>query len=142
MTHVKNLSSDQKKCHLRNLTALAMKDGKLAQSERDLLEVIAREWGFSQKEMDAVAAHPNTIEFKIPGDPDARFHMLYDFIEMMIIDGELKNVERELCEAMTERLGFPQTAIRTIINGILEGNRNLSDPDDIRAGLRRKILGH
>ena len=130
---------EQRKCHLRNLAALAMKDGKMAQSEKELLEVVAREWGLSSKEVHAIAEHPNEIEFIVPESADTRFALLYDVVEMAIIDGELKNVERDICDAMAQRMGFPPDTVRTIINGILEGNRNLSDPDDIRESVHRKL---
>jgi uncharacterized tellurite resistance protein B-like protein len=140
MINVRNLGIDQRKNHLRNLAVLAMKDGRLAPSEKQLLEVVAREWGLSQKDMSAIAANPDQAEFAIPDDREARFRIMYDFVEMMIIDGEMKLSEKQLCEAMTARLGFPLAAIRTIIDGILEGNRSLTDPDDIRESVRRKVM--
>ncbi len=140
MINIKQLSLDQKRSHLRNLASLAMKDGKLAQNEKRLLEMLAREWGLSQKDASIIGAKPDELTFVIPDDRDVRFRILYDFVEMMIIDGEMKIVEKQICEAMTERLGLPQTAVRTIIDGILDGNRMQTDSDEIRERLRRKLV--
>ncbi len=130
---------EQRKSHLRNLAAVAIKDGRLDRKEKDLLEVMAREWGLSMDEVRAIGEHPNEIEFIVPDSPDTRFSMLYDVVEMAIIDGELKKVERDICDAMAHRLGFQADAVRTIINGILEGNRSLTDPEDIRKATRQKL---
>lgn len=132
-------TSEQRKSHLRNLIALAMKDGKLDRKEKDLLEIVAQEWGLSPDEVSTIEAHPNDIEFAVPDSADTRFAMLYDTVEMAIIDSELKITERDICDALAHRLGFPMDAVRTIINGILEGNRMLSPPDDIRKAVRRKL---
>ena len=90
-------------------------------------------------EVGAIEAHPNDIEFVVPDSADTRFAMLYDTVEMAIIDGELKITERDICDALAHRLGFPTNAVRTIINGILEGNSNVADPDDIRKAVRQKL---
>ncbi len=135
----KTYTPEQRKSHLRNLAALAMKDGRLDRKEKDLLEVMAREWGLSTDEVRTIGEHPNEIEFVVPDSPETCFAMLYDVVEMAIIDGELKKMERDICDAMAHRLGFQADAVRIIINGILEGNRNLTDPEDIRKATRLKL---
>ena len=135
----KTYTPEQRKSHLRNLIALAMKDGQLDRREKDLLEIIAQEWGLSSDEIGVIEADPNKIEFVVPDSPDTRFAMLYDTVEMAIIDGELKRAELDICDALAHRLGFPAHAIRTIIDGILEGNKNVAAPDEIRKSVRRKL---
>lgn len=140
MSIIRNLTPEEKKSHFRNVAVIAYKDGDIGSTEKQLLEIIAREWELTPEEMAAVETAPDSIEFKPPEDVNMRFYELYDLVHIAIIDGKLKACEQEVCIPLAEALGFNQNAVRTIIDGILEGNRVLRDPEEIRESLREKIL--
>ncbi|NCC52407.1 MAG: TerB family tellurite resistance protein [Spartobacteria bacterium] len=140
MSTIKSLSPEERKSHFHNVAVLAIKDGSIQPQERRLLECIARDWDVSDAEIKEVEEHPDSIPFVVPKDRNLCFQQLYDLVEMMIIDGEMKQTEKQLCEALAERLGFKPEAIRTIINGILEGNKTLRKTEDIQRALRTELL--
>jgi len=140
MSTIKSLSAEERKSHFHNVAVLAIKDGKIHPQERRLLECIAKDWALTDDEIKEVESNPDSIKFVVPEDPDFRFLQLYDLVEMMIIDGEMKIAEKELCAALAERLGFEQEAIATIIQGIIEGNKAMRKTEEIQNDLRAKLL--
>jgi uncharacterized tellurite resistance protein B-like protein len=135
------LSLDERRSHLRNLVALAAKDGVIRDEERAVLVYVAGRMGLSDTDMDDAINRPDEIHMSFPADRTVSFHQLYDLTEMMIIDGEVRKVERELCTSFAIRLGFKPEDINVVIQAILTGNRSGASEEDIRAGLLKKLVG-
>lgn len=139
MPDFSHLTLDERKSHFRNLVAAASKDGVVGYEERVALAYAARKWGLQQADADQITAKPEAVPLILPASREARFHQLYDVVEMMMIDGEIKRVEREMCTALSTRLGFAPTIVDTIKRAILDGNRAGLTEDKIQADLLRRI---
>lgn len=135
----KRLSPAGKLSHFRNLVVMALKDGKLAAPERDMLTILANKWGLTPAQASEVLGKSDRIALTVPKDEDTRFQQLFDITEMMIIDGVVGAKEKELCAGLAKELGFDRKAIDVIIEEILSGNRLLRSEDQIQGAIRSRL---
>jgi hypothetical protein len=135
----KKLSEAEKLSHFRNLVIMAMKDGKIADEERDMLAFLAEKWGLSSDQAGQVLTSPESVQLALPEDPNLRFQQLYDLTEMMIIDGVMGAQEKQLCIEFAQGLGFGAPTIAIIVEEILEGNRLLRSEEAIQAAIRLRM---
>jgi hypothetical protein len=136
-----NLSPDEKKQHLKNLVALAVQDEKLDLAEKQILHYISLKWNIPAKQVEAACANPlhEAGAANLPKAKDARFQVLFDFVDLMIADTAVGSKERAFCDRMAQRLGFGSQAVGTIQAAILEANRKGTPVEDIHAGLLAKL---
>jgi len=140
MSFAKNMSAEERKSHLRNLVSMSAKDGVLKEEEKSVLAYVAKKWNLSDAEISEVTKNPNSVKVSFPKDRLTSFHQLYDLTEMMIIDGEVRKAERELCTALAVNLGFKPEAVDTIIKGILNGNMSYSPEKEIQDKLIKLLV--
>ncbi|MBP7828472.1 MAG: hypothetical protein KA248_01000 [Kiritimatiellae bacterium] len=132
-------SSAEKMSHFRNLALVALRDGKLAGAERDLLNYLARKWGLSDAQVEEVLAHPDRVKLSIPRDEPSRFQQLYDLVDMMIIDGVLGAQEKALCVSFAMALGMDSGLIPVIVEEIVAGDQLLRSEEQIQAAVRVRM---
>lgn len=139
MKELKSVPLTQRKSHFRNLAALAGKDGAIRPEERSVLAFVAAKWGLSDRDIEDTNTNPNAITLSLPEGREERFQELYDLCEMMLIDGVVKKDEKSLCQAMAEKLGFPGTAVDSVLQAIVAGNRRGDDESQIHVALRKTL---
>lgn len=139
MNGLAGLNQEEKQSYFRTLVGMAFGDGEIREREKQLLESIAGELGLRQVDVTALAADPGGGDFVLPDDPAARFRLLYDSVNMMIVDGELKQSEKQLCAGLAENMGLPAEAVDSVARGIVAGDRNMQDPAEVCEALRKKL---
>jgi len=140
MSQANRLTTEERKSHLRNLASLAAKDGVIRAEEKAVLAHVAGKLNLSDADIKDVTSRPNEIKLSIPKDRTACFHQLYDLTEMMIIDGEVRKAERELCTSLAVNLGFKAPDIDVIIKAILNGNMSYTPENEIRDKLIKQLV--
>jgi len=140
MSFAKKLSAEERKSHLRNLVSMAAKDGVLKDEEKSVLAFVAKKWNLTDMEIAEVTKNPNSVKVSFPKDRLACFQQLYDLTEMMIIDGEVRKAERELCAALAVNLGFKPDTVDTIIKAILNGNMSYTPENEIQDKLIKQFV--
>lgn len=136
----RRLSEAERLSHFRNLVVMSLKDGSVCDPERDLLSFLAAKWGLLPEEARSVLDNPDRLEVKLAKELEARFHQVYDLTELMIIDGEMRAKERELCMALAVELGFDESVVRVIIEEILAGNQRGDGEAQIHARTRTRLV--
>jgi hypothetical protein len=139
MKSFSDLPAEIRLSHFKFVVAASGADSDLTEEERSVLGFVSRKWGLSQTEVDQVYRNPAVIEFVISDSREVCFHQLYDLVEMAIIDSKLKQAERQMCLGYAAQLGFPEDAVDTVIQGILEGNQAGKSEEDIQAGLMARL---
>ncbi|MEM9857831.1 MAG: TerB family tellurite resistance protein [Bacteroidota bacterium] len=91
---------EKNKSHIKNLIALAMADGKMSQEEEHVLFATAHRLGMSGEELEAIKAHPDSIEFKTPQSYGDKIEQIYDFISLISVDGDIDEQEVKLCRSL------------------------------------------
>ncbi|MEM9982099.1 MAG: hypothetical protein AAF734_06360 [Bacteroidota bacterium] len=115
-----NQRKNKAKSHIKNLIDMALADGHFDMAEYELLLIIARRHGISENQVKRVRKHPEEIQFLIPADDKKRFFQLYDLVNMMIIDGEVHNLEFKLCKLFAEKFGYATEQLDYLINATAE----------------------
>lgn len=96
------------------LTELAACDGKIDNSERELIISIGESKGLERNEILEVLEAQTDYYHLDELNEDERFDLLYNAILLMKIDGQVKNEEVRFCEYIASKLGYELRAIMEI----------------------------
>lgn len=96
--------SEKSKSHLKNLMAIAMADGRLAEEERHILISVAHRLGLSEEEVQMVQDNPDSVKFTPPKAYDEKMEQIYDFISLMSVDSDIDPSEVEVCRKLALHL--------------------------------------
>ena len=118
----------EKKAAFRNLVAVSFADGHLDQGEVEALRFIAERMGLTKSQAEAVVRDPDSVEFVVPTDPQARVLQMIDMVTVMMADGELDRTEMVICVHLGEKLGFSLAEVKHLIEGIVTAIRAGLDP--------------
>lgn len=99
----------------QNLYLIAISDGNIAEEEAVFLAGIASHMGLSQGETDHIHHNHHDLELVIPDDKEERYYALRNIVFMMLADGEIENVEYQLCLDYAKNTGFSQEDLDAII---------------------------
>ena len=116
--------------HMKNLIEMAAVDGHFHDSEKELLNSIARRNGISGSQLEAIRSNPGGIQFEIPKDEKEKFHQLYDLVHMMSIDNEVHAEEQNLCNLFAIKFGYKREMSRDLIEAIRQNIKNNISHDE------------
>lgn len=112
----KNDPTGARKSHLKDLITVAMADGRMDESEWELLKALARLMEIPENEISRIREHPDGVGFVPPKKYEDKITQIQDLVALMNIDGEIDSSEVELCKKISLRLDLlPQ-----IVDQILE----------------------
>lgn len=106
----------QNRAILHNLYLIAKADGELTEEELNLLLEVAFNLSQSQEDISMVLDHKLPDVFTIPSDPEERWFSLKNLVFMMIIDGEISEIEYDLCLKYAEAAGMGEEEIEDILD--------------------------
>lgn len=101
---------------LHNLYLIAKADGELTEEELNLLLEVAFNLSLAQEEISMVLDHKLPDVFTIPEDSDERWFSLKNLVFMMVIDGEISEIEYDLCLKYAEAAGLGEEEIEDILD--------------------------
>ena len=129
----------QIKNHVKNLVSLSSVDGKIDESEKEILIRIGTKKGLNRDEIQKIIDNPGNANFSPASSDDERFEQIYDLVELMLADGIAEDNELHFCVEMAERLGFRKTVVTVLIRKItlslLEGLDKETIKKEVRAFL-------
>ena len=113
------IEKEQEKIHhmgiFQNLYLIACADGRIDESEENLLLEVAYNLGLSQEEVESIIESNEELEFIIPEDPEEAYYSLKNLVYMMIVDGEVDENEYALCMQFAQQIGLGQHEIEEIL---------------------------
>ena len=116
--------------HIKNLIEMAAADGRLHESEKELLKTLARRYGISESHMSEIQNNPNKVELKVPKNERKKFQQLYDLIYMMGIDNHIHNNEADLAKTLAIKFGYKPEIARELVDVISENIKNGNTVDE------------
>lgn len=119
------------KSHLRHLVRLAQSDGVLHKSELKFIKRIAKDNGISESSLQKILDNPTSVDIVLPKSKKEKFDQIFDFVNLMVKDGEVNDAETEFCMELANRLGFRKVIVGVLVAKIERG---------IREGLTRKQI--
>lgn len=119
----KRTSEEKNKSHLRNLMAIAMADGQLAESERQILYLVARRLDMSDADVKEIRNSPENIKFVPPKSYDEKINQIKDFISLMSADNDIDPNEIKVCKKLAMHLELAPRIIDDLLSGSFEGRK-------------------
>ena len=97
---------DKSKTHIKNLIVLACADGKILNSELDMIAQKAHDSGVLLDELETWLNNAHEIALEIPKKEGEREQHLLDMIKLGLADGYFCQSEYDLCKMMIEKLPY------------------------------------
>lgn len=108
----------QNKSYLKQLFRIALADAHLDSREEEYLHFTAEKIGISPEELESIKSDPEGQEVVIPDNYYLRFRMIFDFVWMMMIDGEIDPREVIVCKQMVDQLDFASSIVDDLVDHI------------------------
>ena len=94
-----------------NLVMLARVDGKIDDAEVKILARTAKRLSLTQEQIAEIIENPNSYPMTPPIGKEDRFERFIQFIQMVVVDGEIDPLEQQLIEKYGIALGYNQEQI-------------------------------
>lgn len=108
----------QNKSYLKQLFSIALADTHLDRREEEYLVYTAEKMGISHQELETIKNCPDGIDTIIPDNYYLRFRMIFDFVWMMMIDGEIDPREIAVCKQIVDQLDFASGIVDDLVDHI------------------------
>ncbi|MEA3496919.1 MAG: hypothetical protein U9R42_12915 [Bacteroidota bacterium] len=133
------MNYQEKQSHLSNLISLAYADGILKKDEEQLLIDIGKKMGISEEEILKKLANPVKQKFLIPEKETVRYHQLYDFLSMIMIDGDIHPNEIIILKKYAKQLKFKEDIVDPLIDKTKEYLKKGYNSNAIQSNLKDLI---
>lgn len=109
------INRDQNKNYLKQLFLIALADAHLDSKEEEYLLFIAQKMGIDQQEFDNIKQSSLEPSLIIPSNYYKRFRMIFDFVWVMMIDGEIDPREEAVCKQLVNQLDFASGVVDDLV---------------------------
>ena len=109
------------KSHIMNLVQLAKADGKISKTESSLLIKIGERNGVSAQEVFEMVDASSDFFYSKPETDSQRFDQLYDLVEMMRVDGEVRSTEIDYTSSIAEKMGIRKPVAWILVQTLVDG---------------------
>lgn len=140
LEHFDHPGRKQDKEHFSHLIQIALADGKIEDSELELLHQFGRKLGLTIPEIDNLLETSKKSAYIPPYELSIRFGQLYDVIKMVYADGEIDNNEMRLATGIALKSGFTEKELPILLALLINGIKNKVDEDDLFDLYRKKRL--
>ena len=97
---------EEKKNRFLDILEMAFADGEISDIETKVIDVIIKNIGLTQEEIDEIAKNPNAVKPTYPKTREDKAYYFVDLIAVMIADGKMAEGQMEFCKVMAKKLGF------------------------------------
>lgn len=108
----------REKSYLLQLFSIAMADAVLDHREQEYLWYVAKKRGITEDEFEELKSHSGNTQFIIPDNSYARFRMIFDFVWLMMLDGDVDTREVEVCKKLVAQLDFSPDLVDEMVGHI------------------------
>lgn len=123
-----------------NLIQVSRSDGKIDQSELELLHKEGRKFGLTDPEIDKLISSESTHHYNPPYSLQEKFEHLYNVSVMILADDEVSESERKLLRRFAIEAGFDDKTIESLMELLLEGIRNNESEEDLFDKFKRDLF--
>jgi hypothetical protein len=86
--------------------------------EEEYLLLVAQKMGIDDHEFNLIKRSPVEPSIMIPDNYYQRFRMIFDFVWVMMIDGEIDPREKEICKQLVGQLDFASVVVDDLVDHI------------------------
>ncbi|RED94110.1 tellurite resistance TerB family protein [Marinoscillum furvescens] len=125
------------KSQLSTLIQLAKIDGEFAGEERELIMMLGKANGISEKEVLELVENPEPLPPLSTMTDDDRFEYLYNIVQLMKIDSQVYLSEIKYCEELAEKLGFKKSVISKLSSKVFSDPAITSNREALKREVRK-----
>ncbi len=125
------------KSQLSTLIALAKIDGDFAGEERDLIYMIGKANGITEKEIMELVDQPEPLPVLSTMTDDEKFEYLYNIVQLMKIDNQIYLSEIKYCEELATKLGYKKGVISALSAKVFSDPMITSDRDSLKRAVKK-----
>jgi len=122
---------------LSTLIALAKIDGDFAGEERDLIYMIGKANGISEKEIMDLVDAPEPLPALTTMTDDDKFEYLYNIVQLMKIDNQIYLSEIKFCEELAAKLGYKKGVISALSAKVFSDPMITSDRESLKRAVKK-----
>jgi uncharacterized tellurite resistance protein B-like protein len=126
--------------HFIHLIQVAQIDGKISQSEMDLLHKQGRKFGLTDPEIDILIKSESLHHYDPPYSLHHKFDQLYNIAEMILSDSEIADSEKSAIKRYAIAVGFKDKHIDGLIDLLLKGIMNNQTEDSLLSEFKNLIF--
>ena len=126
--------------HFIHLIQVSRIDGKVSQSEIDLLHKQGKKFGITDTEIDILIKSEFHHHYDPPYSLHDKFDQLYNIAEMILSDGEITDSEIRAVKRYAIAAGFNDKHIDGLIDLILNGIKNNQTEDSLLSEFKNIIF--
>ena len=121
------------------LVHLAKADKEFVDEERNFIYEIGKRNGFSQKDVDEIIEDPMGIPDLKNIPSDEKFDYMLAIIQLMKVDGKVRQSEIEFCEIMAMKLGYRAGVVAELSQHVYSDYKSMTNLNRLSV-LTRKYL--
>lgn len=104
--------------HLKNLLSLSKVDGSISDTEVSLIYNIGARHGLSREQVHVMIEEASSTTAIIPDNDGDRFEHIFNFVQLMLVDGVVDEKEIDFCISKAESLGFRKAIVGVLVRKI------------------------
>lgn len=122
---------------LSALINLANVDGDFAGEERELIYMIGKANGVSEKEVLELVENPEPLPPLSTMTDEDKFEYLYNIVQLMKIDSQVYLSEIKYCEEMAAKLGYKKGVISALSAKVFSDPMITSDRESLKRAVKK-----
>lgn len=140
LDHFDHSERKQDKEHFIHLIQIANADGKIDDTEIQMLYRMGSKLGLTHPEIDDLLKSAGQSAYIPPYELSKRFEQLYDVVKMVYADGEIDDKELKLAEALAIKSGFADEDLPLLLSVLIDGIKNGEDEEDLFARYKKRRM--
>ena len=105
----------------QNLVVLAASDGKFTDEEVQALAIRAEQWDISNDDFNSIVVglQSGDVDLVLPETHEKCVELISEMVRVMAADGELAEIEKELCATAAAKMEINSQEFETILSSLL-----------------------
>jgi uncharacterized tellurite resistance protein B-like protein len=125
--------------HYLHLVQVAKIDGKIEDSELELLHKEGRKFGLTDPEIDQMIESESANNYHPPYSLQDKFEQLYNVAEMILADDIITDSEKKMIKRFAIAAGFTNEQMTILIHHLFEGIRRGDDEETLFRAYKKLI---
>jgi hypothetical protein len=126
--------------HYIHLVQIARVDGKIAESEMELLHKEGKKFGLTDPEIDKLIIAEGEHHYSPPYYLKEKFDELYNLAEMILADDVVTESEKRMIRRYAIAAGFSDEVVEGLLNLLLDGVARGEDEEKLLKEFKKKYL--
>lgn len=138
-THSASREDKKNLSHFANIVRIAKSDQEISTEELGLLLKIAKKYKISDEHLKSILADPDSIPTLELLELEERIERLYELMQMIEADREMKWEEVDTLKKIVTGLSFPFNQIDKIVKESLKTDLHITDLDNFKRDIYKLL---